>query len=101
MSGATNTVSVIHVTEQDGSSFQVHVYVVPDSRMTSSQRRELDSFTRDDADLFEVNRHFEAHKIEASTPIVGNISHVYFFHVSRAPDSIPDSYSYREGEYVA
>lgn len=60
-------------------------------RLTSSQRRELDSFARDEADLFEVNRNFEAHKVEASTPIVGNISHVYLFHVDRAPDSVPDS----------
>ena len=41
--------------------------------------------------VFEVNRNFEAHKSEASTPIVGNISHVYLFHVDRAPDSVPDS----------
>lgn len=31
MTGASNTVSVIHFTEQDGSSVDVHVYIVPDS----------------------------------------------------------------------
>lgn len=91
MTSTTNTMSVIHFTEKDGSNLEVHVYLVPDLRMTSSQRRELDSFAQDEADLFEVNRNFEAHKVEASTPIVGNISHVYLFHVERVPDSIPDS----------
>lgn len=86
-----NTTSVIHFTVRESYTNTVHVYVVPDARLTPSQRRELDDLSGDEADFFEFHRTYKSfERPDFKGPIVGNLSHVYWLHSTETPDSVRD-----------
>lgn len=82
-----NTTSVLHLTVRDNGSHEVSVYHVPDAKIDRDKRRELANSNGEEVDSARLNLTFGDYKVTVPGPVVGNISHVYWFTDTLPSDS--------------
>lgn len=84
-----NTTTVLHLTTRDNGRSEVRVYHVPDDKIDRATRRDLNNCNGQEITGFILRGNFKAYEViheEQHSPIVGNISHVYWF-----TDTLPSS----------